>query len=118
MHDLHHLFLIDNFEGLFDVGFHQSKELLEPFFEIGFSFSVVLHIPVVHIVNEVVHSFDHSLPDIMLGVSIDWIELTFNSIQKVLFILGIDFLFLTEIDASDPLVLNFLERWFCLDKFI
>lgn len=45
----------------------------------------------------------------MLRVSINWIELAVEAIKNQRNILVINFFFLSEVNASDPLVLYFLE---------
>ena len=95
---------------------HQGEELLEPFFEFDFGFGVVFHVPLIHVLDLVVDFLDHGLPDVVLGIGVDWVELALDSVEEVLFLLGVDFLFLPEIDASNPFVLDFLEWRFGLCK--
>ena len=46
----------------------------------------------------------------MLRISVDWLVFAQNPIEDTWWLLVIDLSFLSEVDASNPLMLYFLER--------
>ena len=48
----------------------------------------------------------------MLRISIDWLVFAQDTVEDTWWLLVVDFSFLSEVDASNPFVLYFLERWF------
>ena len=51
----------------------------------------------------------------MLGVGIEWFELTKNSVEVVVLVFRVHFPLFTEVDAADPLVFQLLEGRFGLN---
>ena len=66
--------------------------------------------------DAVVNLFDECLSQVVLGVTIYRFIFTENSIKDTWRLFIIDFSFLSEVDASDPLMLYFFEGRFDLEN--
>lgn len=89
--------------------FHKVKELSKSFFKLASWFGVVFDLPIVLIRDYIIDFLDYGLPKVVLWIGINWIELTIEPVKNKGDILVVYFLFFTKVNASDPLVFDFLE---------
>lgn len=89
--------------------FHKVKELSKSFFKLTSWFGVVFDLPIVLIRDYIIDFLDYGLPKVVLWIGINWIELAIEPVKHKRDILVVYFLFFTKVNASDPLVLDFLE---------